>query len=183
MCAGVLIICTLLLRKKASKRLPKWTLPGIWRVAVLRLLLPVVFPVENVLFRGKVTKVILSAQRGAKQMGVGEEALETGSPMIRYVWLVWLLGVCLLAVYFTAGYVRMYFQLREAIPFTEYAVNDTVVAEICLKLTDKVRIKYRTGLLFLLLMASSAHRLFCPGRWTFKTGNCCILCFGMKRYI
>ena len=74
-------------------------------------------------------------------MGVGEEALETGSPMIRYVWLVWLLGVCLLAVYFTAGYVRMYFQLREAIPFTEYAVNDTVVAEICLKLTDKVRIK------------------------------------------
>lgn len=139
--AGALIVCTLLLRKKASRKLPKWTFLCLWRVAVLRLLLPFVLPVENVFFSRKVTTVIWSAQKGEGHMGGGGEALGLSNMMLRYAGPVWLLGMCLLAVYFIVGYSKMYFQLREAMPLAEYAANDTIVAEICPKLTGKVTVK------------------------------------------
>lgn len=165
--AGILIVCTLLLRRTASGRLPKWTFLVLWKVVILRLLLPFAFPVENVLFHGKATSVLISAQKRAEYIPGEGEAMEIKGLFIDYLGLVWLLGVCSLAVYFLCGYVKMYFRLREAIPIED----DTIVGEICPGLTNKVMVKISDRIAAPITYGIFRPRIILPRAMGFKDQN------------
>lgn len=164
--AGILIIYTFLLRRTASGKLPKWTFLLLWKVSILRLLLPFAFPVENV-FRGKVTTVLVLAQKKAEYISGEGEKMGIDSLFIDYVETVWLLGICLLAIYFMFSYIKVYFCLREAIPIR----SDINVGELTERLTNKVMIKMSDRIAVPITFGIFCPQIILPKTMDFKDLN------------
>lgn len=118
--AGFFILCILMLRKFAFRRLSKRVFAVLWKMAVLRLLLPFSFRVENVFVRQRVDGIMISARNGAAEAASGAEALRMAGVLLKNIGLVWFFGMAVMALFFAAGYIRTYFRLREAIPLKDW---------------------------------------------------------------
>lgn len=137
--AGILIICTLTLRKFASDKLSRRTFTVLWKMAVLRLLAPVSFRIAPFI-RKQVSPVFYSIQKEAGKAAVETEPIGLLSLFLNNVDFVWLLGTVLLGLFFTIGYIHAYLQLREAIPLKNDEESDAVIGKYDCGLTKGVKI-------------------------------------------
>lgn len=142
--AGVLIVYILMLRRFAFRRLSKRVFAVLWKVAVLRLLLPFSFQVEsaffNALFGKNGSLIMLEGHGGGRNMEAGAEVPRISSFFLRNAGLIYFLGVALLALLFALGYARLCFLLREAIPVSVFGDIGMNVKKNCGGLTGRVRI-------------------------------------------
>ncbi|HBA68410.1 MAG TPA: hypothetical protein DCZ40_03535 [Lachnospiraceae bacterium] len=118
--AGVFILCILVLRKFAFRKLSKRVFAMLWRMAVWRLLIPFSFQVENVFFRQRADDIMILARNGAAETASGAEVLGMAGFWLKHIGMVWFLGTAVMALFFAAEYVRAYFRLREAIPLKDW---------------------------------------------------------------
>ena len=142
--AGILIVYILMLRRFAFRRLSKRVFAILWKVAVVRLLLPFSFQVEsaffNALFGKNGSLIMLEGQGGGRNMAAGAEVPRISSFFFQNAVIVYFLGAALLALFFALGYARLCFLLREAIPVGVFGDTGMDVEKNCKGLTGKVRI-------------------------------------------
>lgn len=119
--AGILIAFTFLLRRSAFDKLPKGVFVLLWKIAVLRFLVPFSLQVENVFAFCQVNRRMVFALEGTKNSVPGEKTFGFLQFLLDNRHLIWFLGVTLLAVFFMAGYIKAYLLLREAIPIEQTA--------------------------------------------------------------
>lgn len=137
--AGILIVCILMLRRFTWKKLSRRVFTILWKMAVLRLLLPFSFQAE--VLPGSRENYVMFIEQG---MGM-EAAMKVESSGVVYLLLentelFWFLGASLLALYFAWGYVRACLLLREAIPVGAVDSIGINVTRNCRILTRKVKI-------------------------------------------
>lgn len=118
---GVLILLAALLRVPLRRRLPKWTFPAIWTLALARLLLPIALPLprdisERLMGAQTATVFADTAQVGTAQIEPPLSAAETaGAASFPWVWL-WGAGAVLLLLYFAVAYGRGYRRFAASLP-------------------------------------------------------------------
>lgn len=157
MAAAVFIVCTLVLRRLAFNKLPGRTFAVLWKMAVLRLLLPFSFRVGNWFIQKQASPVMLSVRKEAEKTAMEAEAIGLVQFFLRNIGLIWFLGVALLALFFTVGYIRAYFQLREAIPCKDFGGSDEVVGKYGGGLTKGVNVCILDR-----VAAPITYGIFCP---------------------
>ena len=137
--AGILILYVLLLRRMASGRLPKRTFAVLWKLAVVRLLLPFSVPVEINLVREWAEPILVLPETGMEMEMA--EVQDTGvvELVLQNIDLIWFLGLIMAALFFLFGYVKAYLQFREAIPI-ENTSNDIYEKGFYERLTKGVKI-------------------------------------------
>ena len=125
---GVLILFIVLIRALAIHRLPKTTFLALWMIAALRLLLPLSIPmpfkihIDLDVFSDVVPK-LPSGNIGFPLPGEGRPAYDTGAIVpgpaaerISVFVILWLVGVLLLALYFSISYLRSMRKFRMSVP-------------------------------------------------------------------
>ena len=125
---GVLILFIVLIRALAIHRLPKTTFLALWMIAALRLLLPFSIPLTfNIhigldIFSG-IVQELPSGNIGSPLPGKNLPSYDIGtavpSPATEHIStfeILWLVGVLLLAIYFSISYFRSMRKFRMSIP-------------------------------------------------------------------
>ena len=125
---GVLILFIVVIRALAIHRLPKTTFLALWMIAALRLLLPLSIPmpfkihIDLDVFSDVVPK-LPSGNIGFPLPGEGRPAYDTGAIVpgpaaerISVFVILWLVGVLLLALYFSISYLRSMRKFRMSVP-------------------------------------------------------------------
>ena len=125
---GVLILFIVLIRALAIHRLPKTTFLALWMIAALRLLLPFSIPLPfNIhigldIFSG-IVQELPSGNIGSPLPGKNLPSYDIGtavpSPATEHIStfeILWLVGVLLLAIYFSISYFRSMRKFRMSIP-------------------------------------------------------------------
>ena len=125
---GVLILFIVVIRALAIHRLPKTTFLALWMIAALRLLLPLSIPmpfkihIDLDVFSDVVQK-LPSGNIGFPIPGESRHAYDTGavvsSPATEHIStfeILWLVGVLLLAIYFSISYFRSMRKFRMSVP-------------------------------------------------------------------
>lgn len=118
---GVMILLAALLRVPLRRRLPKWTFPAIWTLALARLLLPIALPLprgisERLPYAQSATVFADTAQVGTAQIEPPLSAAETAeAASFPWLWL-WAAGAALLALYFAVAYGRGYCRFATSLP-------------------------------------------------------------------
>ena len=125
---GALILCIVVVRALAIHRLPKTTFLVLWMIATLRLLLPLSIPLPFNIHIGldvfsDVVQELPSGNIGSPLPGESLPSYDTGaaapSPAIEHISIfviLWLVGVLLLAIYFSISYFRSMRKFRMSIP-------------------------------------------------------------------
>ena len=125
---GVLILFIVLIRALAIHRLPKTTFLALWMIAALRLLLPFSIPLPFNIHIGldvfsDVVQELPSGNIGSPLPGESLPSYDTGaaapSPATEHIStfeILWLVGVLLLAIYFSISYFRSMRKFRMSIP-------------------------------------------------------------------
>ena len=125
---GALILCIVVVRALAIHRLPKTTFLVLWMIATLRLLLPLSIPLPFNIHIGldvfsDVVQELPSGNIGSPLPGESLPSYDTGaaapSPATEHVSIfviLWLVGVLLLAIYFSISYFRSMRKFRMSIP-------------------------------------------------------------------
>ena len=125
---GALILCIVVVRALAIHRLPKTTFLALWMIAALRLLLPLSIPmpfkihIDLDVFSDVVQK-LPSGNIGFPIPGESRHAYDTGAVVsspaaerISIFVILWLVGVLLLALYFSISYLRSMRKFRMSVP-------------------------------------------------------------------
>ena len=125
---GVLILFIVVIRALAIHRLPKTTFLALWMIAALRLLLPLSIPmpfkihIDLDVFSDVVQK-LPSGNIGFPIPGESRHAYDTGAVVsspaaerISIFVILWLVGVLLLALYFSISYLRSMRKFRISVP-------------------------------------------------------------------
>ena len=125
---GVLILFIVVIRALAIHRLPKTTFLALWMIAALRLLLPLSIPmpfkihIDLDVFSDVVQK-LPSGNIGFPIPGESRHAYDTGAVVsspaaerISIFVILWLVGVLLLAIYFSISYFRSMRKFRMSVP-------------------------------------------------------------------
>ena len=125
---GVLILFIVVIRALAIHRLPKTTFLALWMIAALRLLLPLSIPmpfkihIDLDVFSDVVQK-LPSGNIGFPIPGESRHAYDTGAVVsspaaerISIFVILWLVGVLLLALYFSISYLRTMRKFRMSVP-------------------------------------------------------------------
>ena len=125
---GVLILLIVVIRALAIHRLPKTTFLALWMIAALRLLLPLSIPmpfkihIDLDVFSDVVQK-LPSGNIGFPIPGESRHAYDTGAVVsspaaerISIFVILWLVGVLLLALYFSISYLRSMRKFRMSVP-------------------------------------------------------------------
>ena len=125
---GVLILFIVVIRALALHRLPKTTFLALWMIAALRLLLPLSIPmpfkihIDLDVFSDVVQK-LPSGNIGFPIPGESRHAYDTGAVVsspaaerISIFVILWLVGVLLLALYFSISYLRSMRKFRMSVP-------------------------------------------------------------------
>ena len=125
---GVLILFIVVIRALAIHRLPKTTFLALWMIAALRLLLPLSIPmpfkihIDLDVFFFFVQK-LPSGNIGFPIPGESRHAYDTGAVVsspaaerISIFVILWLVGVLLLALYFSISYLRSMRKFRMSVP-------------------------------------------------------------------
>ena len=125
---GALILCIVVVRALAIHRLPKTTFLVLWMIATLRLLLPLSIPLPFNIHIGldvfsDVVQELPSGNIGSPLPGESLPSYDTGaaapSPATEHISIfviLWLVGVLLLAIYFSISYFRSMRKFRMSIP-------------------------------------------------------------------
>ena len=125
---GVLILFIVVIRALAIHRLPKTTFLALWMIAALRLLLPFSIPLPFNIHIGldvfsDVVQELPSGNIGSPLPGENLPSYDTGaaapSPATEHIStfvILWLVGVLLLAIYFSISYFRSMRKFRMSIP-------------------------------------------------------------------
>ena len=125
---GALILCIVVVRALAIHRLPKTTFLVLWMIAALRLLLPLSIPLPFNIHIGldvfsDVVQELPSGNIGSPLPGESLPSYDTGaaapSPATEHISIfviLWLVGVLLLAIYFSISYFRSMRKFRMSIP-------------------------------------------------------------------
>lgn len=125
---GVLILFIVVIRALAIHRLPKTTFLFLWMIAALRLLLPFSIPLPFNIHIGldvfsDVVQELPSGNIGSPLPGENLPSYDTGtavpSPATEHIStfeILWLVGVLLLAIYFSISYFRSMRKFRMSIP-------------------------------------------------------------------
>ena len=125
---GTLILCIVVVRALAIHRLPKTTFLVLWMIAALRLLLPLSIPLPFNIHIGldvfsDVVQELPSGNIGSPLPGESLPSYDTGaaapSPATEHISIfviLWLVGVLLLAIYFSISYFRSMRKFRMSIP-------------------------------------------------------------------
>ena len=125
---GVLILFILLIRVLAIHRLPKTTFLALWMIAALRLLLPFSIPLTFNIHIGldvfsDVVQELPSGNIASTLPGDSPPSYDIGtavpSPATEHIStfeILWLVGVLLLAIYFSISYFRSMRKFRMSIP-------------------------------------------------------------------
>ena len=125
---GVLILFIVVIRALAIHRLPKTTFLFLWMIAALRLLLPFSIPLPFNIHIGldvfsDVVQELPSGNIGSPFPGENLPSYDTGaaapSPATEHISIfviLWLVGVLLLAIYFSISYFRSMRKFRMSIP-------------------------------------------------------------------
>ncbi len=125
---GVLILFIVLIRALAIHRLPKTTFLALWMIAALRLLLPFSIPMPfkihiDLDVFSDVVQELPSGNIGSPYRGIVRTSYDTGavvsSPATEHIStfeILWLVGVLLLALYFSISYFRSMRKFRMSIP-------------------------------------------------------------------
>ena len=125
---GVLILFIVVIRALAIHRLPKTTFLALWMIAALSLLLPLSIPmpfkihIDLDVFSDVVQK-LPSGNIGFPIPGESRHAYDTGAVVsspaaerISIFVILWLVGVLLLALYFSISYLRSMRKFRMSVP-------------------------------------------------------------------
>lgn len=125
---GVLILFIVLIRALAIHRLPKTTFLALWMIAALRLLLPFSIPLTFNIHIGldvfsDVVQELPSGNIASTLPGDSPPSYDIGtavpSPATEHIStfeILWLVGVLLLALYFSISYLRSMRKFRMSIP-------------------------------------------------------------------
>ena len=125
---GVLILFIVVIRALAIHRLPKTTFLALWMIAALRLLLPFSIPMPFNIHIGldvfsDVVQKLPSGNIGFPIPGESRHAYDTGAVVsspaaerISIFVILWLVGVLLLALYFSISYLRSMRKFRMSVP-------------------------------------------------------------------
>lgn len=125
---GALILCIVVVRALVIHRLPKTTFLVLWMIATLRLLLPLSIPLPFNIHIGldvfsDVVQELPSGNIGSPLPGESLPSYDTGaaapSPATEHISIfviLWLVGVLLLAIYFSISYFRSMRKFRMSIP-------------------------------------------------------------------
>ena len=125
---GVLILFIVLIRALAIHRLPKTTFLALWMIAALRLLLPFSIPLPFNIHIGldifsNVVQELPSGNIASTLPGDSPPSYDIGtavpSPATEHIStfeILWLVGVLLLAIYFSISYFRSMRKFRMSIP-------------------------------------------------------------------
>ena len=125
---GVLILFIVVIRALAIHRLPKTTFLALWMIAALRLLLPFSIPLPFNIHIGldvfsDVVQELPSGNIGSPLPGESLPSYDTGavvpSPATEHIStfeILWLVGVLLLALYFSISYFRSMRKFRMSVP-------------------------------------------------------------------
>ena len=125
---GVLILFIVLIRALAIHRLPKTTFLALWMIAALRLLLPFSIPLPFNIHIGldvfsDVVQELPSGNIASTLPGDSPPSYDIGtavpSPATEHIStfeILWLVGVLLLAIYFSISYFRSMRKFRMSIP-------------------------------------------------------------------
>lgn len=125
---GALILCIVVVRALAIHRLPKTTFLVLWMIATLRLLLPLSIPLPFNIHIGldvfsDVVQELPSGNIASPLPGESLPSYDTGaaapSPATEHISIfviLWLVGVLLLAIYFSISYFRSMRKFRMSIP-------------------------------------------------------------------
>ena len=125
---GALILCIVVVRALAIHRLPKTTFLVLWMIAALRLLLPLSIPLPFNIHIGldvfsDVVQELPSGNIASTLPGDSPPSYDIGtavpSPATEHIStfeILWLVGVLLLAIYFSISYFRSMRKFRMSIP-------------------------------------------------------------------
>ena len=125
---GALILCIVVVRALAIHRLPKTTFLILWMIAALRLLLPLSIPLPFNIHIGldvfsDVVQELPSGNIASTLPGDSPPSYDIGtavpSPATEHIStfeILWLVGVLLLAIYFSISYFRSMRKFRMSIP-------------------------------------------------------------------
>ena len=125
---GVLILFIVVIRALAIHRLPKTTFLALWMIAALRLLLPLSIPLPFNIHIGldvfsDVVQELPSGNIASTLPGDSPPSYDIGtavpSPATEHIStfeILWLVGVLLLAIYFSISYFRSMRKFRMSIP-------------------------------------------------------------------
>ena len=125
---GVLILLIVVIRALAIQRLPKTTFLALWMIAALRLLLPFSIPLPFNIHIGldvfsDVVQELPSGNIASTLPGDSPPSYDIGtavpSPATEHIStfeILWLVGVLLLAIYFSISYFRSMRKFRMSIP-------------------------------------------------------------------
>ena len=125
---GVLILFIVVIRALAIHRLPKTTFLALWMIAALRLLLPLSIPMPfkihiDLDVFSDVVQELPSGNIASTLPGDSPPAYDTGAVVssraaerISIFVILWLVGVLLLALYFSISYLRSMRKFRMSVP-------------------------------------------------------------------
>lgn len=146
--AGILIAGIFVFRRLASGKLSKRVFAALWKIALLRLLLPFSFQVESrllrrlpfVFLRKEANQAMMEGRGGGLGTAQGAEFLEITVSLFRNMDFIYFLGVTILVFFFALEYARACILLREAIPVSAFGDIGTDVGKCSVPLTGKVKI-------------------------------------------
>ena len=161
---GALILCIVVVRALAIHRLPKTTFLVLWMIAALRLLLPLSIPLPFNIHIGldvfsDVVQELPSGNIGSPLPGESLPSYDTGaatpSPATEHISIfviLWLVGVLLLAIYFSISYFRSMRKFRMSIPdntpyIQEWLTTHQIVRPIEVRNSDLISSPLTYGIL------------------------------------
>lgn len=153
--AGILIASILILRCFTFRKLSKRVFTVLWKMAIVRLLLPFSFQVESALFHTlsgrNVSHVMLQGRGGELKTPMDAASLGIGG----WIGFIYPLGAIFLTLVFALEYAKVCILLREAIPvsvFTDIGrsvgkCRKDLTKRVSIVVTDRIKTPMTYGLL------------------------------------
>lgn len=132
--ASVLIVAIVLVRALTLNKLPKKAFLALWAVAALRLMIPFSLPSRLSVFTGIdaleavfAASPALSVPEGTVRIlpSAAADAAELAAPFVRVslVEIVWLIGLCVFAVFFLVSYIKCRREFKSSQPLASDFVS------------------------------------------------------------
>ena len=178
--AGILIASILILRCFTFRKLSKRVFTVLWKMAIVRLLLPFSFQVESALFHTlsgrNVSHVMLQGRGGELKTPMDAASLGIGG----WIGFIYPLGAIFLTLVFALEYAKVCILLREAIPVSAFTdigrsvgkCRKDLTKRVSIVVTDRIKTPMTYGLLH--------PRIVLPNGWTGKMKICFRMFSGMK---
>lgn len=168
---AVMILAITIIRFPTINRLPKKVFVLLWKLALLRLLIP--FSIPSILSAYSLVKRTVPRQDDFVGIPVGNivpqaaelqmnmnadatisvaQTVQNHAPIISVWFILWLVGVVLCVIFFVVGYLRCYFEFRISLPvhnsFTDEWLNEhRLKRNIRIRQSDRISAPLTYGIL------------------------------------